>query len=99
MALKVNGKTIAYVHTLHVPQLSAILLSTRRVHRRAAQGCSFIADHSGCFLTFPNFNIELDDDEDCTISCKDVDPNITQYDFNSRRHVSQHSFKAVVATC
>lgn len=31
-------------------------------------GCSFIADNSGSFLTFPHFILAVDDSSDCTIT-------------------------------
>jgi hypothetical protein len=96
MMMKVSGKIILYDNVLHVPDLTAILLSTR-VYRRSAPGCSFVADHSGCFLSYPNFEIEINDTDDCTIECHPVtDPTITP-DFDSRRHVTQHSSKAAIA--
>jgi hypothetical protein len=98
MCVEVAGQTIANADTLHVPQLSAILLSTR-VHHRAAPGCSFLADSSGCFLTYPNFQIEVDDTADCTISCTAMDPSIHTFDFDSRRYTTQHSSKDAVRVC
>jgi hypothetical protein len=44
------------------------LLSVRS-HRRRGQGCSFIADESGSFLTFPTFILDIDDSEDCVLPC------------------------------
>jgi hypothetical protein len=75
LCLEVAGKRVAYANSLYVPQLLGILLSSR-FHRRAAEGCSFLADHSGCFLTFPTFEIEIDDTDDCTIDCLPIqDPS------------------------
>jgi hypothetical protein len=54
LCINVLGHAVAYANVLHVPVLSAILLSPR-VHRGVTQGCSFLADHDGCFLTYPNF--------------------------------------------
>jgi hypothetical protein len=83
MVLKVDGRTLAYAHTLHVPQLSVILLSTR-VHRRLAVGCSFLDDSPGCFLTYSNFQIKVDDTADCTILCRAVPVDTHTYDFDTR---------------
>jgi hypothetical protein len=83
MCLEVDGRTLAYAHTLHVPQLSAILLSTR-VHRQSAGGCSFLANSFGCFLTYPNFQIEVDDTANCTIPCRAVPVDNHKYDFDTR---------------
>jgi hypothetical protein len=96
MIMEVAGKVIAYDKVLHVPDLSAILLSSR-VHRRAAKGCAFIADNSGCFLTYPDFHVEIDDTEDCTIECHPVSSTTIVPDFDGRCHVTQHSSKAAVA--
>jgi hypothetical protein len=82
LCLEVVGKRVAYANSLYVPQLSAILLSSR-VHRRAAEGCSFLADHSGCFLTFPTFKIEIDDTDDCTIDCLPIQDPSLPMDFDS----------------
>jgi hypothetical protein len=98
MCLQVQGHTIAYADTLHVPELSAILLSTR-VHRRSAVGCSFVADNSGCFLTYPNFQIEVDDEDDCTLPCQAVPADTKVYDFDSRIHVTQHLSASAVRRC
>ena len=63
---RIGSKVIRLNNVYHVPRLDMPLLSMR-VHRRRAQGCSFIADHSGCFYTFPEFRIEVDDADDVTV--------------------------------
>jgi hypothetical protein len=93
MCLEVEGRKIAYAHTLQVPQLSAILLSTR-VHRRSAIGYSFLADSSGCFLTYPTFQKEVDDTFDCTIPCQRVLPDTHTYDFDSLEQRSRSHLPA-----
>jgi len=35
---------------------------------RRLRGCSFLADNSGSFLTFPRFVLKVDDSSDCTIT-------------------------------
>jgi hypothetical protein len=90
MCFALAGKKITYADTLHVPELSAILLSTR-VHRRSAQGCSFLADNSGCFLTYPHFQVEIEDDEDCTIECSSLPKQTHTFDFDSRLHVDHNT--------
>jgi hypothetical protein len=60
------------------------------VHRRILPGCSFVADHSGCFLTYPGFSIEVNAIEDCTIPCGTV-PLGSTYGFDSRRFTTPHS--------
>jgi hypothetical protein len=60
LSINMLGHTIAYVDALHIPNLSVILLPAR-VHQCIMPGCSFVANHSGCFLTYPNFTIEVDD--------------------------------------
>jgi hypothetical protein len=97
LCMEVDGLRVAYANALYVPQLSAILLSSR-VHRRAAEGCSFIADHSGCFLTYPDFAIKIDDTDDCTIACRPIQDTTLPFDFDARRHLSQHSSKEAVRT-
>jgi hypothetical protein len=67
MCLTINGRTLALANTIYVPDLSAILLSSR-VLRWIAPGCALFANHDGFFLTFPNFTFEIDDTMDCTLS-------------------------------
>ena len=80
---RIGSKIIQLNNVYHVPRLDMPLLSMR-VHRRRAQGCSFIADYSGCFYTFPEFSITVDDAEDVTVpftSC----PGETNADFRDTR--------------
>ena len=88
ICIQIREHNIAYKEVLHVPALTAILLSSRG-HRRITQGCSFIADHSGCFLTFPEFTIEIDDHDDCTIACGKGNPQ--KLDFDSRLYLDQNT--------
>jgi hypothetical protein len=90
LCLTVQGKTLALANTLYVPDLSAILLSSR-VLRRMAPGCALVADHDGCFLTFPSFTFEIDDARDCTLPCTRVPSDTRLFDFDSRLHLSQHA--------
>jgi hypothetical protein len=89
MCLNILGHNIAYAKALHVPDLSVILLSSR-VHRRTTQGCSFVADHSGCLLTYPTFSISVDDMDNCTIPCARVDPNAV-LNFDARSYLNPQS--------
>jgi transposase InsO family protein len=89
MRMQVDGHNVAYSDVLYVPDLTAILLSSR-VHRRTAPGCSFVADHDGCFLTFPDFTIEIQDEHDCTIHCTAI-PDTAPLDFDSRLYLTGHS--------
>jgi hypothetical protein len=68
VVLTLRGKTVKLCNVLHVPNLEMTLLSVRS-HRRRGQGCSFLADHSGCFLAFPNFVLDVDNEDDCVIPC------------------------------
>jgi hypothetical protein len=90
LCLTVQGKTLALANTLYVPDLLAILLSSR-VLRRMAPGCALVADHDGCFLTFPSFTFEIDDARDCTLPCTRVPSDTRLFDFDSRLHLSQHA--------
>ena len=38
-----------------------------RVHCRRGPGCTFLADPSGCYLTFPTFLLSVDDSSDCLL--------------------------------
>jgi hypothetical protein len=78
--LFLRNKSIILHDVFHVPKLRSPLLSVWCFSRLA--GCSFIADNSGSFLTFPNFILPVDDSSDCTIpehSCPHFD-----VDFDSR---------------
>ena len=86
MAMSVQGHCIAYADVLHVPDLSAILLSSQ-VHQRIAAGCSLVSNFSGCFLTFPTFVIEIDDTEDCTIECYALRDSPHHYNFDSKSRI------------
>ena len=90
MRLNIQGHTIALANTLYVPDLSAILLSSR-IFRHISPGCAFIADHDGCFLTFPEVTFEINDDSDCTLLCQTVPPTTATFDFDSRLHLFDHS--------
>jgi Reverse transcriptase (RNA-dependent DNA polymerase) len=67
-----KGNIVARREVLHVPALKAPLLSVRQ-HRRH-QGCSFIADNGGCYLSFPKFSIPVDDSSDCLIAYETINP-------------------------
>jgi hypothetical protein len=69
------------------------------VHRRSATGCSFLADHSVCFLTYPTFQIEINSDADCTIPCRRLALTSGPFDFDSRTHNNIHSSDADVRMC
>jgi hypothetical protein len=88
MCITIEGRNIALANTLYVPDLSAILLSSR-VLRRIAPGCSFVADHKGCFLTFPNFTFEINDETDCTLQCQKTTSD--KFDFDSRLFLPEHA--------
>ncbi len=60
-----QNKHIILHDVLHVPKLRSPLLSVRCFRR--LNGCSFLADNSGSFLTFPKFILSVDDSSDCTI--------------------------------
>jgi hypothetical protein len=64
--LYLQSKPIIIHDVLHVPKLRSPLLSVRCFRR--ITGCSFIADNTGSYLTFPTFILPVDDSSDCTIS-------------------------------
>jgi hypothetical protein len=43
-------------------------------HHQRNQGCSFLADNDGCYLTFPTFSITVDDSTDCLLAYEIVIP-------------------------
>jgi hypothetical protein len=58
----------------HVPELNAPLFSIR-THRRRGPGCFLIADHLGCWLTFPTFILDIGDAEDFLLPIAPSDPS------------------------
>jgi hypothetical protein len=62
--LSIASCTVALHNVLHVPKLQMPLFSVR-THCHQGPGCSFIADKTGCWLTFPDLCIEMDDSADC----------------------------------
>ena len=62
------GHEVLLRRVYHVPGLNGSLLSIR-THRRRGAGCTFLADHSGCFLTFPTFILTVDDEDDVVLPC------------------------------
>jgi hypothetical protein len=89
LCINILGHHVAYADALHVPDLSVILLPSR-VHRRITPGCSFIADHTGCFSTYPTFVIEVDDTDDCTIPCARISGD-AKFEFDSRVFLTNSS--------
>lgn len=85
-ATRVNGHACRFWTGLHVPDLDVNLLSTR-IHCCHGPGCAFIADNSGCFLTFPGFIVEVDDAEDCLVDFSLVHGPVL-YDFDEFRQDS-----------
>ncbi|CAB9521703.1 Reverse transcriptase (RNA-dependent DNA polymerase) [Seminavis robusta] len=67
--LQIDNKVIKEQNWWHVPDLSTRLLSVRK-HRRRGPGCSFMADHDDCILSFPTFTIRIDDSEECNVPCE-----------------------------
>jgi hypothetical protein len=99
LCMQIDGRKVAYGLSYHVPDLTAILLSSR-VHRHIAPGCSLVADHSGCFLTYPTFSVEIDNTSDCTLECHPVaNPETTSYDFDSRLHINVNSSRKATIKC
>jgi hypothetical protein len=69
----VGGHLVRLRNCLHVPDLNMFLLSTR-IHWRCGPGCAFIADPTGCFLTFPSFIIPIDDTLECLVPYSTAPP-------------------------
>ena len=62
----IGNKVICLNNVYHVPRLDMSLL-LMQIHQHREQGCSFVADHSGCYYTFPDFQIEVDDEDNITV--------------------------------
>jgi hypothetical protein len=82
-----GGHPVRLRNCLHVPDLDMFLLSTR-IHRRRGRGCAFIADPTGCFLTFPSFIVPIDNTLECLVPCFTAPPTSTfDYDETNTRLV------------
>ena len=71
-----GGHPVRLRNCLHVPDLDMFLLSVH-IHQRRGQGCAFIADPTGCFLTFPSFIIPIDYTLECLVPCSAAPPTAT----------------------
>ena len=98
--LTLRDKTVKLCNVFHVPDIEMPLLSVRS-HRGRGQGCSFLADGSGCFLTFPTFILDIDDEDDCVIPCslatlsaKPDYSEVTQHRAYCSSHVDTLRFRA-----
>jgi hypothetical protein len=71
VSFSLSGKSIVLHDVLHVPSLPSPLLLVQCFHH--LNGCSFLADNMGCFLSFPQFFLPVDDTSDwgspSTTSC------------------------------
>ena len=89
--LTLRDKTVKLANVLHVSDLEMTLLSVRS-HRGRDQGCSFIADASGCFLTFPSFVLDIDDSDSCVVPCSLASLcALPDYSETAHRHASRAS--------
>jgi hypothetical protein len=79
VSITLGDRPLLLRNVLHVPNLDMPLLSCR-VHRRRGQGCSFVADTKGCFLTFPTFFLKIDDTHKCALPCG-IGPRDGPYDY------------------
>ena len=89
----VNGRTCVFPDWLHIPHLQMPLISVRQF-LRMGQGCSFLADNTGYFLTFPEFIIDVDDLMDCVVNFTPA-PTATHFDFNGRTVPDIPNFRPV----
>jgi hypothetical protein len=65
VSFSLSGKSVVLHDVLHVPTPRSPLLSVQCFCH--LQGCSFLVDNTGCFLTFPQFILPVDDTSDNTI--------------------------------
>ena len=72
--MRIQGRITGKRQVLHVPALTAPLISVRQHQRH--QGCSFIANNKGCYMTFPTFLIEVDDSTDCLVAYEIINPKV-----------------------
>jgi hypothetical protein len=68
VSITLGDRPLLLRNVLHVPDLDMPLLSCN-VHCRRGQGCSFVADAKGCFLTFPTFFLKINDTHECALPC------------------------------
>ena len=89
--VRLASKVIQLNNVYHVPRLDMPLIAIR-VHRRRVQDCSFIADFSSCFFTFPDFIISVDDNIDATLPVESCSPAcVPDYSKTSRRLCSSQT--------
>jgi hypothetical protein len=79
VSITLGDRPLLLRNVLHIPDLDMPLLSCR-VHRQRGQGCSFVADTKGCFLTFPTFFLKIDDTHECALPCG-IGPRDGPYDY------------------
>jgi hypothetical protein len=77
--LRIHNCIIRSQQVLHVPALKAPLISVCQHQRN--QGCSFVADNDGCYLTFPTFSITVDDSTDFFLAYEIV--NLKGFDIST----------------
>jgi hypothetical protein len=68
------GHEVLFRKVYHVPALNAPLFSIR-THRRRGPGCSLVADHTGSWLTFPGFILDVDDTDDFLLPIRPSNPD------------------------
>jgi hypothetical protein len=87
VSITLGDRPLLLRNILHVPALDMPLLSCC-VHCRRGQGCSFVADTKGCFLTFPTFFLKIEDTHEYALPCE-IGPRDGPYDYedapNTRR--------------
>ena len=98
VSICLNTHHVRFTQCLHVPALDMPLLFIC-VHRRRGQGCTFLADSSGCFLTFPTFVLAADDTADCLLDYAPA-PTSTVFDYDDTALVnSPLSASSTLPTC
>jgi hypothetical protein len=68
VSISLGDRPLLLRNLLHVLHLDIPLL-LYRVHRGRGQGCRFLPDTDGCFLTFSTFFLKLDDRHECALLC------------------------------
>ena len=82
------GQIVRLNNVYHVPSLDCSLFAIR-IHRRRGIGCSFLADHSGCFLSFPGFTLEIEDSTDVSLPAYQHSDHSAKPDYSDHRSTQQ----------
>ena len=80
IAIRIGGRLLYFRKVYYVPDLRIPLYSLR-IHRRLP-GCGHFANNGGFSVTFPDFDLEVDDEEDSYLYFDAVDKSTPIHEFD-----------------